>query len=209
MIFTKRNSKGHWERIYRKNEPAKVGWYQDRPELSLKLIKFTRLKMDAGIIDVGGGTSLLPGLLLDQGYQNLSVLDISGPAINKAKTQLGEKSKDIKWIEANITDYVFAEQYDIWHDRAVFHFLTDAGDRQKYVDSLRKALKIDGHLIMATFSPDAPPKCSGLAVNRYTPETLHHELGSNFEIINTINETHTTPSGVQQAFIYCHFRRRT
>ena len=208
MIFTKRNSKEHWERVYRKNEPAKVGWHQDPPELSLKLIKSTGIKIDAEIIDVGGGTSLMPGLLLDQGYQNLSVLDISGPAINKAKTQLGEKSINIKWIEADVTDHPFAEQYDIWHDRAVFHFLTDAGDRQKYVTALSNALKINGHLVMATFSPDAPPKCSGLPVARYTPKTLHQEIGRNFEMINTMDELHTTPSGVKQAFIYCHFRRR-
>ena len=208
MRLFKRNRKDHWERVYQKHSPTEVGWYQAHPETSLKLINNTGAGIDSSIIDVGGGTSMLSEHLLDQGYKKLAVLDISGNSIEKAKSQLGEKSSEINWIEADATKYSFKEQYDIWHDRAVFHFLTKAEDRKGYINSLSQALKLNGHLIIATFGLDAPPKCSGLSVVRYSPETLHNELGDNFILAEALVEDHVTPSGVKQNFIFCRFIKR-
>jgi 2-polyprenyl-3-methyl-5-hydroxy-6-metoxy-1,4-benzoquinol methylase len=205
----KRNRKDHWERVHQKYSPTEVGWYQAYPEKSLKLIHNTGAGTESSIIDVGGGTSALSKHLLDQGYKKLAVLDISGNSIEKAKSQLGEKSSEINWIEADVTKYSFMEQYDIWHDRAVFHFLTKAEDRKGYINSLNQALKLNGHLIIATFGLDAPPKCSGLSVVRYSPETLQSELGDNFILAEALVEDHLTPSGVTQDFIFCRFIKRT
>jgi len=201
----KQSSKDHWERVYKKHASTEVGWYQVHPENSLKLINNTGTGTDCRIIDVGGGTSKLIGQLLDQGYKKLSVLDISGISIEKAKSQLGEKSSLIEWIEADITKFNVVEQYDVWHDRAVFHFLTEAGDRKGYINSLNQALKLNGHLIIATFSLDAPQKCSGLPVVRYCSDTLHDELGDNFNLVESSEEDHVIPSGVKQNFIFCRF----
>ena len=205
----KRNRKQHWERVYNKNETEELGWYQDYPEMSLKLIAATGVRGNDNIIDVGGGTSKLAGILLDQGYRRLTVLDISGSSIEKAKLQLGEKSKQIRWIEADVTQFDFTERFDIWHDRAVFHFLTEPVDRRKYVDSLNQALKPGGHLIISTFRLKGPTKCSRLNVVRYSAEALHNEFGDNFVMIETFDEVHNTPSNVQQNFIYCRFIKRT
>ena len=205
MRLFKRNRKDHWERVYQKQSPAEVGWYQAYPERSLKLINNACADTHCRIIDVGGGTSILSKHLLDQGYRKLTVLDISGNSIEKAKSQLGAESNRINWIEADVTKYSFKEQYDVWHDRAVFHFLTKAEERKRYINSLNQALKLNGHLIMATFSLDAPPKCSGLSVVRYSPETLQNELGDNFNLVESFSENHVTPSGVAQNFIYCRF----
>ena len=205
MEIFKRNRKDHWERVYKKLSSTEVGWYQAFPERSLNLINNTCLGTDCRIIDVGGGTSRLSEHLLDQGYQNLTVLDISGNSIEKTKSQLGEKSREINWIEADVTKYNFMDQYDIWHDRAVFHFLTKAEDRKGYINALNQALKLNGHLIIATFSLDTPPKCSGLSVVRYSPESLQNELGENFNLVETSKDNHVTPSGVSQNFIFCRF----
>jgi len=204
----RRNRKDHWERVYQKHSPTEVGWYQAYPERSLKLIHNTGAGTDSNIIDVGGGISTLSMHLLDQGYKKLSVLDISGNSIERAKSQLGEKSREINWIEADVTKYNFMDRYDIWHDRAVFHFLTKAEDRKGYIKSLNQALKLNGHLIIATFSLDAPSKCSGLSVVRYSPETLQNELGDNFILAEALVEAHVTPSGVKQNFTFCRFIKR-
>ena len=208
MGLIKQNRKDHWERVYQKYSSTEVGWYQACPERSLKLIHNTGAGIDSSIIDVGGGTSMLSEHLLDQGYKKIAVLDISGNSIEKAKSQLGEKSGEINWIEADVTKYSFMEQYDIWHDRAVFHFLTKAEDRKGYIKSLIQALKLNGHLIIATFSLDAPSKCSGLSVVRYSPETLQNELGDNFILTEALVKAHVTPSGVKQNFIFFRFIKR-
>lgn len=205
MKLFKRNRKDHWERVYQKQSPTEVGWYQAYPESSLKLINNTCAETHCKIIDVGGGTSILSKHLLDQGYRNLTVLDISGNSIEKARSQLGAESDTITWIEADVTKYNFNDQYDVWHDRAVFHFLTKVEERKGYLNSLNHALKLNGQLIMAAFSLDAPPKCSGLPVVRYSPETLQNELGENFNLEETFADKHVTPSGVAQNFIYCRF----
>jgi 2-polyprenyl-3-methyl-5-hydroxy-6-metoxy-1,4-benzoquinol methylase len=208
MMLFKKNRKRHWERVYRTHSSTEVGWYQAYPDISLKLIHKTCSRTDCKIIDVGGGTSKLSQYLIDQGYQELTILDISGKSINKAKAQLGEKSNDINWIEADVTGHCFNEQYDIWHDRAVFHFLTKDEERKRYISSLNHALRLNGHLIIATFSMEGPPKCSGLSVARYNPETLQKELGDNFNLVESSIEEHKTPSGVTQNFIYCRFIRQ-
>lgn len=207
MKLFKRNRKDHWERVYQKHAPTEVGWYQAYPEISLKFINNTGVGLDGRIIDVGGGTSKLSEHLLQQGYKELTVLDISSNSIKKAEAQFGEKSSRINWIEGDVTSYGFKEQYDVWHDRAVFHFLTKIEDRKGYVNSLNQALKLNGHLIIATFSLEAPPKCSGLSVVRYSPETLQNELGDNFNLVETLVEDHATPSGVKQNFIFCRFMK--
>lgn len=208
MILLKRNQKKHWEHVYKKTSPTEAGWFQAYPGMSLKLINATEVSVDESIVDVGGGVSKLSKLLLEQGYRNITVMDISGTAIEKAKAQLGDTSDMISWIEADITKISFSEVYDVWHDRAVFHFLTDAVDRKNYINSLNNTLKINGHLIVSTFGLNAPPKCSGLAVVRYSSETLHKELGDNFELIESLSEVHVTPSGVRQEFIFCRFIKR-
>jgi 2-polyprenyl-3-methyl-5-hydroxy-6-metoxy-1,4-benzoquinol methylase len=201
----KQNQKDHWERVYQKQSPTEVGWYQAYPERSLKLINNSCVGTSCRIIDVGGGTSILSEHLLDQGYTRITVLDISGNSIEKAKSQLGDSSNRITWIEADVTKHSLVEQYDIWHDRAVFHFLTKAEGRKDYIASLNQALKLHGQLIMATFSLDGPSKCSGLSVARYSPETLQNELGDNFNLVESLSENHVTPSGVSQNFIFCRF----
>ena len=208
MKLFKRSRKDHWERVYQKHAPTEVGWYQAYPETSLKLIKNTGVGHDSRIIDVGGGTSKLSEQLLHQGYKELTVLDISSNSIKKAKSQLGEKSCRINWIESDVKRYGYKEQYDVWHDRAVFHFLTKIEDRKGYVNSLDIALKLNGHLIIGTFSLEAPLKCSGLPVVRYSPETLLNELRDNFNLVETLVEDHATPSGVKQNFIFCRFIKR-
>jgi ubiquinone/menaquinone biosynthesis C-methylase UbiE len=201
----KLNRKYHWERVYLKHSPTEVGWYQVYPERSMKLIDNTGAGIDGSIIDVGGGTSKLCMHLLDQGYTKITVLDISGNSINRAKSQAGEKSDKISWIEADVTKYNFSEKYDIWHDRAVFHFLTGAEERRGYIDSLNQALKLNGDLIIATFSLKGPSKCSVLPVVRYSPETLQNELGNNYNLVEDFVEEHVTPSGIKQNFIFCRF----
>ncbi len=193
--------------MYQKYPPTEVGWYQAHPDRSLKLINKTCADTHCRIIDVGGGASILSKCLLDQGYRRLTVLDISANSIEKAKTQLGADSSKVEWIEADITKHGFDDQFDVWHDRAVFHFLTKPEERRRYINSIDNALKLNGHLIMATFSLDGPPKCSGLAVVRYSQESLQNELGENYQLVESFREDHVTPSGVTQSFIYCRFVR--
>ena len=209
MRLIKRNRKNHWERVYQKLSPTEVGWYQAYPEISLNLIQHTGAGTDSSIIDVGGGTSSLSRHLLEGGFKRITVLDISGNSIEKAKSLLGKKSDSIHWIEADVTKYGFTEQYDVWHDRAVFHFLTKAEERKGYLNSLNQALKLNGYIILSTFGLNGPKKCSGLSVVRYSPETLHNELGNNFDLVQNFAENHVTPSGANQNFIYCRFVKRS
>ena len=209
LLRFKRDPKTHWEDVYQKQLPEELGWYQDNPEMSLKLIAATGVGFDGNLIDIGGGTSKLASLLVAQGYTKVAVLDIAAGSIEQAKLAMGEQANKIQWIEADATNYNFAEEYDIWHDRAVFHFLTDNQDRKRYVDAVQQSLKTGGHLIIATFGLKAPRKCSGLHVVRYSPETLHSEFGNNFDLVETYVEVHSTPAKVQQEFIYCRFTKRS
>lgn len=202
------NRQQHWDNVYATKAHDEVSWYRDHLENSLRLILDTGVDKDAAFIDVGGGSSTLVDDLLVNGFIDVSVLDISAVAIVKSKERLGSKAEKVNWLEADITE-VFLPQnkFDVWHDRAVFHFLTDAEDRRKYVEQVVRSLKVSGHMIIASFGLNGPQKCSGLEVVRYDPETMQNEFGGQFRLVNTVRETHQTPFGTTQEFIYCYFRK--
>ena len=197
--------KSHWENVYDKKTPQEVSWYQIEPKRSLELIASTGISHAAKIIDVGGGASVLVDKLLYQGFRDLTVLDVSSKALDYAKERLLNVAVAVKWIEADVTEFQSPQQYDLWHDRAVFHFLTDSEDRKKYMQNLNKALTSGGHVIIAAFSIDGPPKCSGLTVERYNAEKLSDMLGDGFDLIKSVNEVHMTPWNTEQTFTYFCF----
>ena len=201
------NRKTHWENVYQTKEVDQVSWYRDHLENSLQMILNTNVSKDAAIIDVGGGSSTLVDDLLQHGFADVSVLDISGKALENSKTRLGQQSESVEWIEADITQVSLPENhYDVWHDRAVFHFLTDENDRKRYVELVKKSLKVGGHIIVASFGLNGPKKCSGLDVVQYSPDSMHDEFGKSFELVKSISETHKTPFNTSQEFIYCYCR---
>jgi SAM-dependent methyltransferase len=202
------NTKTHWEHIYESKAPTQVSWYQEHAQFSLQYIQNTGIRKTGHIIDVGGGTSTLVDDLIADGFQHISVLDVSGAALQLTQQRLGAKANDVKWIEADITQADLPHQaYNLWHDRAVFHFLTHAEDRQRYVEAVRHSVRKGGHVIVATFAPDGPERCSGLEVVRYSPKGLHSEFGHGFEVVDSARETHHTPFGTEQRFIYCYCRK--
>lgn len=201
------HEKIHWENVYQTKSPDKVSWFQDHLEKSLELIVAAGIDKKARIIDVGGGASTLAEDLLAKGYSDLTVLDISSGALSQSKKRLGEKSKHIIWLDADILKADLPKNvFDLWHDRAVFHFLTTPGDRKTYLKVLRQSLKPGGFVIMASFSLEGPEKCSGLAVMRYSPEALSRELGPDFTLVKDCHERHKTPFNTTQDFIYCLFK---
>lgn len=197
--------KAHWERIYADKSPQAVGWYQHEPSLSLRLIRHADIDPNASIIDVGGGASVLVDRLHESGFHQLAVLDISGHALDHARQRLGQAAAAIEWHETDVTQFDPPHAYAVWHDRAVFHFLTDAQDRRRYVQSLDKALPPGGSLIVAAFALDGPETCSGLQVVRYDAAGLGAELGSGFKLMETALEMHRTPSGGRQKFGFYRF----
>lgn len=197
----------HWENVYREKGEFQVSWFQDNPALSLELIRALGAPADAAIVDVGGGASRLVDVLLDAGHADLTVLDLSEGAIAIAKTRLGERAGQVTWIAADATRWQPPHQYDVWHDRAAFHFLTDAADRAAYVSRLTRALRPGGHAIIATFAPDGPERCSGLPVVRYDGARLAAELGHAFTLVETRRHEHATPWGATQRFQFSVFRR--
>lgn len=202
------SDKKHWDAIYESKPAQQVSWFQEHASLSLHFIRDTGVGPDAHILDVGAGASVLVDDLLNAGYRKLSVLDISASALHAAQARLGSAASRVNWIVADITRLELPEaSVDVWHDRAVFHFLTDPLDRQRYVQTVLHAVKPGGHVIIATFAEDGPLKCSGLDIIRYRPETLHHEFGSGFELLKSEKEVHHTPSGSGQNFVYCYCRR--
>jgi SAM-dependent methyltransferase len=203
------NRKTHWEKIYANRKTDELGWYRTHLEQSLALIQATGAGREAQIIDVGGGASTLVDDLLAAGFRHLTILDISSAAIRDARARLGNRADEVTWREADITRVSLPRHhYDVWHDRAVFHFLIDAGDRQRYVETVNHAIKPGGHVIVATFGPHGPLQCSGLDIVRYTPEGLHREFGPDFQLVESITEDHVTPAGKHQEFIYCYCRKR-
>jgi SAM-dependent methyltransferase len=198
----------HWGKVYADKLSEKLGWYKPHLQTSLTWIKELSLGADAPIIDVGGGASTLVDDLLDAGYRSITVLDISDKALSTTKARLGTKADLATWLTGDITLVDLpAHQYRLWHDRAAFHFLTEHDLQRKYRDTLLKALKSGGHLIIGTFAPEAPPKCSGLPVQRYSQEQLSSTLGGEFELVRHQKELHITPGGVEQMYLYCHFRK--
>ena len=197
----------HWNRVYQTKAPESVSWYQPRPEVSLAMIAASGVDKDAGIIHVGGGASVLVDHLLGLGYTNLAVLDVSDAALSVSRSRLGSKATAVEWFEADVTTFEPQHRFGLWHDRAVFHFLTDADDRTGYVATLSKALQPDGAVIIATFAPDGPPKCSGLDVRRYDEHSIAAELGAGFQLREVRRETHVTPGSAEQRFNYFRFGR--
>ena len=197
--------KAHWDNVYQTKRPEEVSWYRPHLELSLELIAQAAPTWDAHIIDIGGGESTLVDDLLIRGYRNLSVLDISATALTVAKQRLGTDAANVAWLCGDVTNYTFRSyQYDVWHDRAVFHFLTKAEDRAAYVRQAVHAVKPGGHVIVATFGPEGPTRCSGLDIVRYDPDTLHDQFGVQFRLEKHLTELHQTPAGAIQQFVYCY-----
>lgn len=202
------NKKSHWENVYQTKAINEVSWYRDHLENSLQMIGNTGVDKTAAIIDVGGGTSTLVDDLLAVGYGNVAVLDISRYAIAESQKRLEHAAERLDWIVADITQADLPENYyDVWHDRAVFHFLTDAEDRRKYVQIAMRSLKVGGHIIVASFGLEGPRKCSGLDVVRYSPESMHGEFGDQFRLVRSVKESHETPFGTTQEFVYCYCRK--
>ncbi|MBU6402889.1 MAG: class I SAM-dependent methyltransferase [Verrucomicrobia bacterium] len=201
------NRQGHWNQAYRTNGAQEVSWYQRRPDLSLTLIAASGVAKDAGIIDAGGGASTLVDFLLDEGYTRLAVLDVSPIALAHARSRLGARAETVQWFEADVTSFVPPHRFGLWHDRAVFHFLTDKADREKYADALRRTLAPGGQAIIATFAMDGPCKCSGLRTVRYDAPSILAELGPGLRLVGQVDETHLTPGGSEQEFSYFRFSR--
>lgn len=194
----------HWEQVYRTKQPDQVSWFQAEARLSRELIERVAPSRVAGIIDIGAGASTLVDSLVAAGYRELTVLDISPAALAVAQSRLGASAATVRWRAADVLQADLPHHaFDVWHDRAVFHFLTDAGDRARYVAQVRHAVRPGGMVIVATFAEDGPTRCSGLEVARYSPEALHAEFGAGFTVLEQQRELHTTPSGATQAFTYC------
>jgi len=198
-----------WENVYTNRSPLQVSWYQKDPALSLQLIHNTQLALDAAMIDVGGGASTLVDRLCEEAYTNVAVLDVSSSALAHVKARLAEKAQTIEWFEEDVTCFSPPHRFSLWHDRAVFHFLTTKSDRDKYISVLKQALEPDGHLIIMAFAIDGPVKCSGLDIVQYDANKFSTELGRGFELLGTGYEVHLTPSGGEQKFAYFHFKRVT
>lgn len=201
-------SKEHWERVYTRKDPTGVSWFQEHAGQSIELIRQTGVASDAAIIDVGGGASTLVDDLLAAGYTDLTVLDLSDTALSAAKARLGERENLVSWLVGDVTQLELPiHAYDVWHDRAVFHFLTTQEERDAYIQSVLRAVKPGGSVIVATFAEDGPEQCSGLPVMRYSAEALHAEFGAPFTLLRKEREEHLTPVGTVQRFIYCLCRK--
>jgi SAM-dependent methyltransferase len=206
MIATDRKS--HWETVYSTKAETGVSWYQAEPRLSLELIGAVAPAQGGRIIDIGGGVSVLVDRLLDLPFEEIAVLDISEVALGKAKARLGERAERVRWVVADVTETPELGTFDIWHDRAVFHFLTDPEDRRSYVELALRTVPEEGHLVIATFADDGPKRCSDLDVCCYNARSLVSELGEDFSLVREASETHTTPWDSSQAFFYGIFRRQ-
>jgi ubiquinone/menaquinone biosynthesis C-methylase UbiE len=198
------DAKSHWDEIYKTKGSEHVSWFQREAKVSMDLITRVAPDKSARIIDVGGGASTLVDGLLATGYSNVSVLDLSASALAQGRSRLGNAAVAAEWIEGDILTANLPEAiFDLWHDRAVFHFLTSAADRHMYIEQVQRALRPGGHVIVATFAEDGPTRCSGLPVVRYSSASLHHEFDGGFELVESISERHVTPSGQTQSFVYC------
>lgn len=195
------DARQHWDRVYGNKSPAEVSWYQSNPEPSLGLIAAATAGERRRVIDVGGGASVLADRLLDAGHE-VAVLDVSASALAHAKVRLGERATRVRWIEADVTNAPDLGSFDVWHDRAVFHFLTEAADRRRYAQVARKTVVVGGHLVAGTFAPDGPTRCSGLEVRRWDADALAAEFSGGFRLVRACRDAHLTPDGRQQTFTY-------
>jgi SAM-dependent methyltransferase len=199
--------KKHWENIYHTKELKDVSWYQPTPVTSLDFLKQFGIPATAKIIDIGGGDSFLVDYLLDMGYIDITVLDISAAALERAKKRLGNRAAKVKWIIADAATFKPPEKYDFWHDRAAFHFLTDEQEIENYIDTVQQSIKPTGILVIGTFSEQGPKKCSGIEIKQYSETSMTHRLKKFFEKIKCITVDHNTPFDTIQNFIFCSFRK--
>jgi SAM-dependent methyltransferase len=200
--------RGHWEGVYTEKGEAEVSWFQETPAPSLELLRLIGAAPSSALIDIGGGASRLVDSLLAQGFVNITVLDLSQAALAKARARLGDEAGKVKWVVADVTQWHPTETYDVWHDRAAFHFLTDAEDQAAYLQALKEALRRGGHAIIGTFALDGPEKCSGLPVQRHSAESLGALLGQDFTLLMSRRHEHVTPWNSVQRFQFSTFRRR-
>ncbi len=199
--------RAHWETVYREKAEDEVSWFQEKAGHSLSLIAKTGVDRSAKIVDVGGGASRLVDGLLDAGYEGVTVVDIAEAALLKARARLGARAERVRWIASDVLGWTPSDVFDVWHDRAVFHFMVRAEDRAAYLATMRRAVKRGGHVILATFAENGPERCSGLPVQRYEPESLAAELGPGLRLIESLRDEHVTPAGKAQAFQYSRFER--
>lgn len=199
--------KKHWENIYRTKELKEVSWFQPMPETSLDFVKQLNVPTTAKIIDIGGGDSFLVDHLLEQGFQDISVLDISAVAIDRAKQRLGERGDTVKWIVADIAAFEPSEKYDFWHDRAAFHFLTDEQEISNYIETAQKSISPGGVLVIGTFSEQGPGKCSGIEIKQYSEKSMTDRMNKYFEKIKCVTVDHKTPFDTIQNFVFCSFNK--
>ena len=205
--MTDKNRQSHWENVYASKGEAEVSWFQETPALSLELMELVGAAPDSAIVDIGGGASRLVDALVGRGFSDLTVLDLSAAALAAARKRVGSKSGQVTWIRADITEWEPSRTYDIWHDRAAFHFLTNRADQAAYVARLQRALRQGGHAIIGTFAPDGPEKCSGLPVARHDAASLQEVLGPGFALVDSRRHNHLTPSGATQRFQFSSYRR--
>jgi hypothetical protein len=202
----KNNKKAHWEHVYTNKTPDQVSWTQSVPQISLDFIHGFQLSKSSSIIDVGGGDSNLVDYLLKEGFQNITVLDISAAAIEKAKARLGQQSQLVKWVVADVTQFKTDQHYDLWHDRATFHFMTSDSQIAAYLQIAGMA--ITNYMVVGTFSENGPAQCSGLPVKQYTEDQLQSQLNEDFTKVRCIHEDHLTPFQTKQNFLFCSFKKR-
>lgn len=197
----------HWQNVYQTKSEREVSWFQESPEVSLDLIRATGVGIDASIIDIGGGASRLVDVLIDADFRSITVLDVSEKALATSKARLGARGAGVNWAVADVTTWQPSQQYDVWHDRAAFHFLTDADDRAAYAEVIRKSVRPKGHVIIGTFALDGPERCSGLPVVRHDAVSLGQMLGSSFSLVESRRHDHQTPGGATQRFEFSRFQR--
>jgi SAM-dependent methyltransferase len=202
-----KQDKDHWEKIYRIKKPEELSWTEEIPHTSLEFIHSFKLSKTARIIDVGGGDSRLVDFLLDENFEDITVLDISGQALERAMKRLGDRAAKVKWLEQDITRYDPDTMFDVWHDRATFHFLTTNEQITQYLSIAKQGIRHAGYAIVGTFSENGPEKCSGLPIRQYSEQALIAELSSGFEKLKCITEDHITPFQTRQNFLFCSFKR--
>lgn len=202
-----KTAKEHWENIYSTKQANEVSWFQNYPKTSMEFVELFHIAKDAAVIDIGGGDSCLVDALIEKGFTDVTVLDISANAIERAKKRLGEKAASVKWIVSDINDFVPVGQYDFWHDRAAFHFLTTEENINRYVKIATEAIKEKGFLVLGTFSEEGPKKCSGLEIKQYSKNAMSSKFEKSFKRILCKTEDHSTPFNTMQNFLFCSFQR--